>query len=128
MTPQAWPEEQLVQVRDLHVRFVSRDATIHAVNGVDFDLAPGEVLCLLGESGSGKSVTLRSLMRLNPQRTTVTTGTVRVAGHDMLAVSDRKLTDIRGSVVSMIFQEPMTSLDPVFRLGAQITRKTAVEG
>jgi peptide/nickel transport system ATP-binding protein len=121
MTPQAWPEEQLVQVRDLHVRFVSRDATIHAVNGVDFDLAPGEVLCLLGESGSGKSVTLRSLMRLNPQRTTVTTGTVRVAGHDMLAVSDRKLTDIRGSVVSMIFQEPMTSLDPVFRLGAQIT-------
>lgn len=121
MTPQARPDERLVQVRDLYVRFVAKDTTVHAVNGVDFDLAPGEVLCLLGESGSGKSVTLRSLMRLNPPRTTVVTGTVLVAGHDMLAVTDRKLTDIRGSLVSMIFQEPMTSLDPVFRLGTQIT-------
>jgi peptide/nickel transport system ATP-binding protein len=115
------PAEQLVHVRDLHVRFVSKDATIHAVNGVDFDVAPGEVLCILGESGSGKSVTLRSLLRLNPPRVTVMSGTVRIAGHDMLAVSDRRLTDIRGGVAAMIFQEPMTSLDPVFRLGTQIT-------
>ncbi len=112
--------EQLVHVRDLVVRFVSRDATVHAVNGVDFDLAPRETLCILGESGSGKSVTLRSLMRLNPARRTQMTGTVRVGGHDMVATSERSLADIRGSVVSMIFQEPMTALDPVFTIGAQI--------
>ncbi|HUB44283.1 MAG TPA: ABC transporter ATP-binding protein [Acetobacteraceae bacterium] len=113
--------EPLVQVRDLHVRFVSRDATVHAVNGVDFDLAGGEVLCILGESGSGKSVTLRALMQLNPPRRTVLTGSIRVAGHDMLSASERALSDIRGRTVSMIFQEPMTSLDPVFTVGTQIT-------
>ena len=77
--------EQLVHVRDLKVRFVSRDATVYAVGGVDFDLAPRETLCILGESGSGKSVTLRALMRLNPPRRTVMSGTVRVGGHDLLA-------------------------------------------
>jgi peptide/nickel transport system ATP-binding protein len=112
--------EPLVHVRDLTVRFVSKDATVHAVNGVDFDLAPRETLCILGESGSGKSVTLRSLMRLNPPRRTVMAGTMRVGGHDMMATSERSLADIRGSVVSMIFQEPMTALDPVFTIGAQI--------
>ena len=112
--------EPLVHVRDLVVRFVSKDATIHAVNGVNFDLAPRETLCILGESGSGKSVTLRSLMRLNPPRRTRMTGTVRVGGHDMIATSERSLADIRGSVVSMIFQEPMTALDPVFTIGRQI--------
>ena len=110
----------LVHVRDLVVRFVSRDSTVHAVNGVDFDLAPRETLCILGESGSGKSVTLRSLMRLNPPRRTQMTGTVRVGGHDLVTASERSLADIRGSVVSMIFQEPMTALDPVFTIGAQI--------
>ena len=113
--------DPLVQVRDLHVRFVSREATVHAVNGVDFDLAGGEVLCILGESGSGKSVTLRALMQLNPPRRTVLTGSIRVAGHDMLSASERALSDIRGRTVSMIFQEPMTSLDPVFTVGTQIT-------
>ena len=112
--------EPLVHVRDLKVRFVSRDATVYAVGGVDFDLAPRETLCILGESGSGKSVTLRALMRLNPPRRTVMSGTVRVGGHDLLAASERKLADIRGSVVSMIFQEPMTALDPVFTIGRQI--------
>jgi peptide/nickel transport system ATP-binding protein len=112
--------EPLVHVRDLTVRFVSRDATVHAVNGVDFDLAPRETLCILGESGSGKSVTLRSLMRLNPPRRTQMTGTVQVGGHDLVTTSERSLADIRGSVVSMIFQEPMTALDPVFTIGEQI--------
>ena len=110
----------LVRVRDLHVRFVSKDATVQAVNGVDFDLMPRETLCILGESGSGKSVTLRALMRLNPPRRTVMTGTVMVGGHDMVAVPEALLPNIRGSVVSMIFQEPMTALDPVFTVGTQI--------
>jgi len=112
--------DKLVEVHDLHVRFVSRDATVRAVNGVDFDLMPRETLCILGESGSGKSVTLRALMRLNPPRRTVMSGTVRVGGHDVLAASPRQLADIRGGVVSMIFQEPATALDPVFTIGQQI--------
>ncbi|WP_458095402.1 ABC transporter ATP-binding protein [Roseomonas sp. WA12] len=112
--------ESLVHVRDLNVRFVTRDATVHAVNGVSFDLAEREALCILGESGSGKSVTLRALMGLNPPRRTKLTGTVRVGGHDILAASERRMADIRGSTVSMIFQEPMTALDPVFTIGRQI--------
>ena len=112
--------EPVVHVRDLTIRFVSRDATVHAVSGVDFDLAARETLCILGESGSGKSVTLRALMRLNPPRVTQMTGAVRVGGHDVAAASPRALADIRGRVVSMIFQEPMTALDPVFTIGRQI--------
>jgi len=111
---------QLVHARDLTVRFVSRDATVHAVNGVDFDLAQNETLCILGESGSGKSVTLRAMMRLNPPRRTLMAGTLLVGGHDMLTMPEAGLADIRGSLVSMIFQEPMTALDPVFTIGKQI--------
>ncbi|MCK8783329.1 ABC transporter ATP-binding protein [Roseomonas sp. NAR14] len=110
----------LVHARDLTVRFVTRDATVHAVNGVDFDLAQGEVLCILGESGSGKSVTLRALMRLNPPGVTRVSGTLRVGGHDMVAASARAVADLRGGLVSMIFQEPMTALDPIFTIGRQI--------
>jgi len=112
--------EALVKVRDLNVTFVTRDRTVHAVNGVDFDLAGGEVLCILGESGSGKSVTLRALMRLNPPARTVMTGTVNVGGHDIVGMNENRMADIRGSVVSMVFQEPMTALDPVFTIGQQI--------
>jgi peptide/nickel transport system ATP-binding protein len=111
---------QLVHARNLTVRFVSRDATVHAVNGVDFDLAQNETLCILGESGSGKSVTLRAMMRLNPPRRTVMGGTLLVGGNDMLTMPESGLADIRGSLVSMIFQEPMTALDPVFSIGRQI--------
>jgi peptide/nickel transport system ATP-binding protein len=113
----------LVHVRDLHVAFESREpgvAPVNAVNGVDFDLAERETLCILGESGSGKSVTLRALMRLNPARTTRMSGTVRVAGHDVTAVDEAQMSRIRGGSVAMIFQEPMTALDPVFTIGTQI--------
>ncbi len=111
----------LVRVRDLTVKFVSRDRTVHAVNGVDFDLNQGEVLCILGESGSGKSVTLRALMRLNPPARTVMTGTLQVGGYDIIAASEREIETIRGRSVAMVFQEPMTALDPVFTIGEQIT-------
>jgi len=112
--------EPLVQVRDLHVRFVSKQATVQAVNGIDFDLAPRETLCVLGESGSGKSVMLRSLMRLHPPRRTAMSGTMRIDGHDVMTASERQLTHLRGRIISMIFQEPMTALDPVFKIGSQI--------
>ena len=118
--PAAAPTEAVVQVEDLHVSFVSKDATVYAVNGVSFDLARGEVLCILGESGSGKSVTLRALMRLLPERRTRISGKVRVAGYDIMALDAAALSRVRGEVVSMIFQEPMTALDPVFTIGRQI--------
>ncbi|SDB74998.1 peptide/nickel transport system ATP-binding protein [Belnapia rosea] len=118
MTPIA-TAKPLVKLRDLSVRFVSRDSTMHAVNGVDLDLAAGEVLCILGESGSGKSVTLRALMKLLPKTARVL-GQIEVAGRDVQAMNERQLQDFRGSDVAMIFQEPMTALDPVFTIGQQI--------
>ncbi len=113
------PPAPLVRARDLSVKFVNRDTTVHAVNGVDIDLAEGEVLCLLGESGSGKSVTLRALMRLLPHQAKVG-GTIEVSGRDVQAMNESQLADYRGGDVAMIFQEPMTALDPVFTIGRQI--------
>lgn len=110
----------LVDVSDLCVSFSSRDANINAVNGVSFTLDPGEVLCILGESGSGKSVTMRALMRLLPKNTARISGQVRIAGRDVVAMDEKEISDIRGPVVSMIFQEPMTAFDPVFTIGDQI--------
>jgi peptide/nickel transport system ATP-binding protein len=112
--------EDLVKVEDLHVRFASRHETVRAVNGISFNLRQGEVLCIIGESGSGKSVTLRALMRLLPKSRTQITGRIRVGKYDVLALNEPELTRMRGSVVSMIFQEPMTALDPVYTIGDQI--------
>jgi peptide/nickel transport system ATP-binding protein len=109
-----------LQVRDLRVRFVSREATVRAVNGVSFDLDRGKVLCVIGESGSGKSVMMRSLLRLHPKNRTVIEGTMRVGEHDIAAVSERAMIKLRGSLISMVFQEPMTALDPLYTVGDQI--------
>jgi peptide/nickel transport system ATP-binding protein len=109
----------LVEVSDLSVKFVSREATVHAVNNVSFAARHGEVLCILGESGSGKSVTLRTLLRLLPRQAQVE-GDVRVNGRDVLAMGARELRDLRGGLVAMVFQEPMTALDPVYTIGQQI--------
>src|SRR5437763_16614460 len=81
----------LVEVKDLTVKFVSREATVKAVNGVSFEMAQGEVLCIIGESGSGKSVTMRALMRLLPKRRAVLGGSMRVADYDIRALSERQL-------------------------------------
>ncbi|PZP41050.1 MAG: dipeptide ABC transporter ATP-binding protein DppD [Azospirillum brasilense] len=116
----------LVEVQDLNVRFVTRESTVRAVNGVSFAMAPGEVLCMLGESGSGKSVTMRALMRLLPPKRAVIDGKVRIAGQDVLAMGDGELRRFRGGTVSMIFQEPMTAFDPVARVGDQIAEVVAL--
>ena len=110
----------LVEVEDLNVRFVTRESTAHAVNGVTFSVHPGEVLCILGESGSGKSVTLRALMRLLPSNKARISGSIQVDGQDVLALDSAGLSRLRGGSVSMIFQEPMTALDPVCTIGDQI--------
>jgi peptide/nickel transport system ATP-binding protein len=111
----------LVEVENLTVRFVTREATVNAVNGVTFNVQPGEVLCILGESGSGKSVTLRALMRLLPPRRTKIIGRIEIDGQDVLRLDGAGLRRLRGGLVSMIFQEPMTALDPVYTIGRQIT-------
>jgi peptide/nickel transport system ATP-binding protein len=109
----------LVVVEDLTVRFVSRDLDVSVVNGVSFSLDRGEVLCLLGESGSGKTVTLRALMRLLPQ-TARLGGRIGIDGIDVIGLHPGRLRQVRGALVAMIFQEPMTALDPVFTIGRQI--------
>lgn len=110
----------LVQLKDLNVKFVTRETTVNAVNDVKLTLDPGEVLCIIGESGSGKSVSMRALMRLLPERRARIAGTVEVDGRDVLSMKGRELSDLRGGLVSMIFQEPMTALDPVYSVGHQI--------
>jgi peptide/nickel transport system ATP-binding protein len=109
----------LVEIRDLNIRFTG-ERTVHAVNDISLSLGEGEVLGLLGESGSGKSVTLRALMRLLPRKRTQISGTVNVLGRDVLAMNDEQLSAFRGQTVSMIFQEPALALDPVYTIGHQI--------
>ncbi len=109
-----------LRVEDLRVKFVSREATVRAVNGISFDLERGKVLCVIGESGSGKSVMMRSLLRLLPKNRAVVEGVMKVGEHDIGAVSEREMQQLRGSLISMIFQEPMTALDPLYTVGEQI--------
>jgi peptide/nickel transport system ATP-binding protein len=109
----------LVEVRDLTVRF-DGPRPVHAVNGVSFELKAGETLGILGESGSGKSVTLKTLLRLLPEPKARIGGTVRVAGHDVLGMRGQALADYRGRTTAMIFQDPALALDPVYTIGDQI--------
>ena len=109
-----------VDIRDLQVTFTGGRQPVRAVNGVDLQVRRGEVLALLGESGSGKSVTLRSLLRLHPPKQTQMSGQIWVGGEDVMAMSPGQLADHRGRVTSMIFQEPLLALDPVYAIGAQI--------
>ena len=110
----------MVSLQDLSVTFTGGRKPVHAVSGVSLDVQRGEVVALIGESGSGKSVTMRTMLRLHPERRTRMGGQVRVAGRDVLAMSQREITDFRGKVASMIFQEPLLALDPVYSVGAQI--------
>jgi peptide/nickel transport system ATP-binding protein len=110
----------VVEIRDLRIAFAARGRTVQAVDGVDLTLEQGEVLGLLGESGSGKSVTLRSILGLVPKRRAIVSGHVRTMGIDVLTARERDLQALRGPKVAMVFQEPMTALDPVYTIGRQI--------
>ena len=109
----------LLEVEELSVRFQTDDGPVHAVDKVSFELDPREVLAIVGESGCGKSVTAMSLLRLLPESATITGG-VRFDGDDLLAAPESRMRDIRGNEISFIFQEPMTSLNPVFTVGRQV--------
>ncbi|MCA8927868.1 MAG: ABC transporter ATP-binding protein [Alphaproteobacteria bacterium] len=110
----------LVSVRNLRVRFATRAGSVAAVNGVNFDVQPGRVLCILGESGSGKSVTMRAIAGILPKATTTIDGRIDFDGTDLVGLPEAQMRDFRGARISMIFQEPMTALDPVFTVGSQI--------
>jgi oligopeptide/dipeptide ABC transporter ATP-binding protein len=112
--------EPLLSVEDLRVQFWTRRGTIHAVNGISFDIAPGETLGIVGESGCGKSVTSLAILGILPRAGRVTTGRATFDGRDLLHLSDRQLRRIRGKEIAMIFQDPMTSLNPVLTIGRQI--------
>jgi peptide/nickel transport system ATP-binding protein len=112
--------DNLVEVRDLTVRFATDDGPVAALNGVDFSVAAGEVMTILGESGSGKSVTLRALMRLLPPRKASLSGTIRVGPHRIDTLGEHQVAELRGPLISMIFQEPMLAFDPVYTIGRQI--------
>jgi peptide/nickel transport system ATP-binding protein len=112
--------EPMLQIRDLRVTFTGGAKPVRAVDGVDLRVERGEAVALLGESGSGKSVTLRSILRLHPTRRTRIDGSIRVDGTEVTGLEGAALSDFRGRVASMIFQEPMLALDPVYSLGDQI--------
>jgi oligopeptide/dipeptide ABC transporter ATP-binding protein len=112
----------ILSVNNLQTQFFTREGVVRAVDGISFDLARGETLCIVGESGCGKSVTALTVMRLldmPPAR--IPSGSIRLAGRELLTLPEDAMRRVRGGEIAMIFQEPMTSLNPVFTIGSQIS-------
>src|SRR5712691_8071562 len=112
--------DRLIEVNDLKVHFATEDGLVRAVDGVSFTLDRGEVLGIVGESGSGKSVTSMTLLGLTRDKNTRFEGEVVYKGRNVLQMSEDELQQVRGNEMAMIFQDPMTSLNPVYTIGAQI--------
>jgi oligopeptide/dipeptide ABC transporter ATP-binding protein len=112
--------ERLLEVKGLKVRFTTEDGIVRAVDGVDFELDRGSVFGIVGESGSGKSVTAMTILGLTRDKNTAFEGEVVYKGQDFLALPESRLRDVRGNEIAMIFQDPMTSLNPVYKVGDQI--------
>jgi oligopeptide transport system ATP-binding protein len=112
----------LLEVRDLHTEFRTGAGVVRAVDGVSYTVEPGESVAIVGESGSGKSVSAMSILRLIPNPPgRITQGAIMFAGRDLMTLSDEEMRNVRGSEIGMVFQEPMTSLNPVLTIGRQIT-------
>ena len=114
-------ETNLLEVRNLRTSFNTDDGEVKAVDGVSFTLPKGKTLGIVGESGSGKSITALSILQLLASNGKIIDGEIRFKGENLIDYSDSKMRDIRGNAISMIFQEPMTSLNPVFTVGQQIS-------
>ena len=113
--------QELLSITDLHTSFEGPAGVTHAVNGVNLSIETGQTVALVGESGSGKSMTALSIIRLVPPPGRITSGAIRLDDCNLLELSDKEIQMIRGSRISMVFQEPMTSLNPVLRIGDQVT-------
>jgi oligopeptide/dipeptide ABC transporter ATP-binding protein len=113
--------ESILEVRSLRTSFPTEDGVVHAVDNVSFHVNRGEAVALVGESGCGKSVTAMSIMRLVASPGRITGGEIRFKGRDLSALSEREMRHVRGNDIAMVFQEPMTSLNPVFTIGAQVS-------
>ena len=114
--------EPLLSIRDLHLEFRTARGVVRALNGVSLDVQPGEVFGLVGETGCGKTVTRLSVLRLLPPSARVTQGCILFDGRDVLQMSEREIESLRGRRISVIFQDPASSLNPVFTVGAQIEK------
>ena len=113
---------KLLEVSNLKTQFFTQDGIVHAVNGISYQVGQGETLAIVGESGSGKSVGVMSLIRLIPEPPgKIVDGQVMFDGQDLLKLSENELRSVRGNRIAMIFQDPMTSLNPVLTIGRQIT-------
>src|SRR6266852_5526465 len=110
----------LLDVKDLKTYFRTDDGIVRAVDGVSFSVEKGKTLGIVGESGCGKSVTCLTIMGLNARRNTITSGEALFKGEDLLGMSRSRLREIRGNDIAMIFQDPMTSLNPVHSIGKQL--------
>jgi oligopeptide/dipeptide ABC transporter ATP-binding protein len=124
--PVAELSEPLLRVRDLTVEFRLARGTLRAVDGASFDVHPGEALGIVGESGSGKTMALRALLGLLPRAARITGGSVEFEGTDLLRVGEERRRALRGTSIAMVFQEPMTALNPVIRVGDQIAESPLV--
>ncbi len=113
----------LLEVEDLKVSFATEEGTVKAVDGVTFNIERGEVVAVVGESGSGKSVTAMTLMGLTRSPNAKFEGAARIEGRELLTMSEKELESVRGAEIAMIFQDPMSSLDPVYRVGDQIVEQ-----
>ncbi|MGE8034152.1 ABC transporter ATP-binding protein [Lysinibacillus sp. NPDC093692] len=114
--------QTILEVKDLKINFKTYAGLVHAVRGVNFDLKEGETLAIVGESGSGKSVTSNALMKLIPQPPGIyESGQILFNGRDLVPLSDKEMSKVRGNEIAMIFQDPMTSLNPTMKVGRQIT-------
>ena len=120
--------EKVLEVSDLNISFKTDNGLVRAVRGVSFDLYKGETLCIVGESGSGKSVTSKTIMGILAHNAIIDSGSVMYEGENLLDISEEEYVNIRGKKIGMIFQDPLSSLNPIVRIGKQITEATLVNG
>ena len=113
--------ESLLKVKDLTITFIDENTQTVVVDGVDFHVKPGEVLCIVGESGCGKSVTALSILGLLNPNARITSGSIVFNGQDLLEMNEKEIDQIRGSEATMVFQDVMNSLNPVLTIGSQLT-------
>ena len=124
----AFEQDKVLEVKDLKISFYTDNGILKAVRGVSFDLHRGETLCIVGESGSGKSVTSKAIMGILANNSIIEGGSILYEGENLLEISEEEFHRIRGKKIGMIFQDPLSSLNPIVRIGKQITEATLING